>query len=245
MIEVINMKICIDIGHGKDTYPPSKGIGDFAEFTFNNAVGKYAKKMLEEQGFEVFLSQPFDGNDVSLRNRTNAINKAKCDFGFSIHANAHANTRIKGHWVFYWHESDKSLKLANIWDKYANELPNKRMGVTPSKTGTWTNFHICRETNMPFILVEHAFFTNPEELKLLKTDGFRKQCAEIITKAACEYAGKKYKKEVKEKKKEVSKWAKDAQKWVKDKGISDGKNPKETATREEIWTMIYRANGGK
>ena len=32
----------------------------------------------------------------------------------------------------------------------------------------------------------------------------------------------------------------DARKWVIDKGISDGSNPKDTVTREQVWAMLYR-----
>lgn len=39
---------------------------------------------------------------------------------------------------------------------------------------------------------------------------------------------------------QCSDWAKDAQSWVIENDISDGVRPKDTATREEIWTMIYR-----
>lgn len=41
----------------------------------------------------------------------------------------------------------------------------------------------------------------------------------------------------------VSNWALDAQKWVKQKGISDGLRPKDPVTREELWTMLWRAAG--
>lgn len=33
----------------------------------------------------------------------------------------------------------------------------------------------------------------------------------------------------------------DAQKFVKEKGISDGSNPKEPITREQVWAMLHRA----
>ena len=36
-----------------------------------------------------------------------------------------------------------------------------------------------------------------------------------------------------------------ARKWVIAKGISDGENPDAAATRQQIWTMLYRMNGGK
>lgn len=45
----------------------------------------------------------------------------------------------------------------------------------------------------------------------------------------------------------VSDWAKDAQKFVKENNISDGTNPKLTATREELWVMMhnfYKMMGG-
>ncbi|MGO3751223.1 MAG: glucosaminidase domain-containing protein [Peptoniphilaceae bacterium] len=38
-----------------------------------------------------------------------------------------------------------------------------------------------------------------------------------------------------------SDWAKDSWKWAIDKGITDGSNPKENCTREEVITMIKRA----
>lgn len=44
-------------------------------------------------------------------------------------------------------------------------------------------------------------------------------------------------------KQEVSDWAKEAWKWAKENGISDGTRPKDTVTREELWTMLYRMRG--
>lgn len=40
----------------------------------------------------------------------------------------------------------------------------------------------------------------------------------------------------------VSSWALDAQKWVIENQISDGEFPKNPVTREQLWTMLYRAN---
>lgn len=42
-----------------------------------------------------------------------------------------------------------------------------------------------------------------------------------------------------------SPWAKEAWKWGIENGIIDGKRPKDTATREEIITMIFRSKGEK
>lgn len=36
-----------------------------------------------------------------------------------------------------------------------------------------------------------------------------------------------------------------ARAWVMEKGISDGEDPDKPATRQQVWTMLYRMNGGK
>lgn len=38
---------------------------------------------------------------------------------------------------------------------------------------------------------------------------------------------------------EVSTWARDAFKWAVMNGISDGSRPKDSVTREEVWTMLH------
>lgn len=43
----------------------------------------------------------------------------------------------------------------------------------------------------------------------------------------------------------ISEWAKEAAAWAVEKGITDGTRPKATATREEIWTMLWRAFNDK
>lgn len=48
-----------------------------------------------------------------------------------------------------------------------------------------------------------------------------------------------------EKKDDVSPWAREARDWAVSRGITDGTRPKDPATREEIWAMLYRMNGGK
>lgn len=41
----------------------------------------------------------------------------------------------------------------------------------------------------------------------------------------------------------VSDWARDAHVWAVSRGITDGTRPKDAVTREEVWTMLYRALG--
>jgi N-acetylmuramoyl-L-alanine amidase len=192
------IRISFDIGHGKNTYPPSKGIGNFAEWEFNNAVVKYAIPLAEYNNFEVLLTQPLDSDVVNLTQRINNINaehkKNPIKLLMSFHADFNENLNAKGHWCFYWHTSTNGKKLATIWMKYADEiLPNPSRGLMQSKPNEWTNFAINRDTDMPTALMEHAFYSSSDDLKLLKSDDFRKQCAIVAVKTICEYCGVEYK----------------------------------------------------
>jgi N-acetylmuramoyl-L-alanine amidase len=187
-------RIALDCGHGKDTWTihHSKGIGDFAEYDFNNQVGKYVVEFGKKYDFEFIITQPFDNNDVSLTDRSNLVKKEKADILVSIHANYADNNKIKGHSVYYWYTNSLSKKLAEIWKTNADHmLPNKQwnQGIFESKLNYWTNFHILREIHIPAILIESAFFSNSEELQLLKSDEFRRLCAMCIVKTLCDYFG--------------------------------------------------------
>jgi N-acetylmuramoyl-L-alanine amidase len=185
--------VAIDIGHGLNTYPPSKGIGTFAEFTFNNAVGKLAKELAEVNGFEVFLSQPFDANEVPLIDRTGSINLKQVDFGFSIHANASNDGRVTGHEFWHWHSDEQARKMCAYADANAIALlPNKRRGIKVSEPKVNVNFGILRVPRMPFVLGEFGFFTNTEERALLLKESFQLQCAKVVVKTFCDYTGKEF-----------------------------------------------------
>jgi N-acetylmuramoyl-L-alanine amidase len=191
--------IVIDIGHGSNTYPPSKGIGDFAEHSFNSAVGLKIKELAEHNGFTVLFSQQPNAPEVSLASRSawiNAQHKASPILCLlSIHANA-ASGNTSGHCVFHWETSANGKKLAEIWNRLAKKMlpiPQFGQGIWASKRGEWTDFHILRETTPPSILIEHFFYSNPVELQKCNTSEFVNLAAEVAVRAICEYAGVTFK----------------------------------------------------
>lgn len=199
------MKVLIDVGHGTNTFPPSKGIylpnGEvFEEHDFNSEVGIEVKKLAQHNDFQVVYSQQPNSKEVPLRTRIKNINREHKKDPFvaiiSIHANYSSNKSANGHSVFHWISSKKGKELAILWNKYANEiLPNKQWGngIIPSRLNHWTNFGILRDTLPPAILAEHFFFSNDSERKLANTDNFVKKSAEVSVRALCEFVGKEFK----------------------------------------------------
>ena len=188
--------VAFDAGHGIDTYPPAKGVPEMAEFEFNAAVVDYAMILAARNDLQILLTQDLNGVDTPLPARTRIALNAGADLLVSFHADWSPNPSARGHWVFYWYDHPPSRRLAEIWDRHARELlPIPRRGPTPSRPGTWTNFHMTREParrGMPSILVEHGFMSNPDDLEHLLSEEYRRLCAVVAVKACCEFLDKPY-----------------------------------------------------
>lgn len=249
-------RVIFDIGHGTDT--KGKGVGDFREHDFNSAVVLKTKELAERQGFEVILTQEPYSTETPLRERINYANEVHKQNPtlclISFHANAAANTKATGWGVFHWHTSTKGKRFAEIWAKQAKILPIKQwgQGIWECKRGTWTNFIIVRDPVMPCLLIEHFFFTNPEELKNCTAPEMINQFAEVTVRAMCEFARTEYKeKDASTKLKgiyadadNISPWARDDVLYVQEQGLMQGDgvnfNPNHMLTREQEAVVTAR-----
>lgn len=193
-------KIGLDVGHGKDTFPSNgkgiyKGGKGYAEFNFNQSVGKKLKALLEAAGHTIILGQPFDSNDVTLTARTNKYNANNVDIVVSIHADANDNSDANGRYYFYWHTDSKGKRLAQLISKHVKSKGydlRTSDGSIASVPGTWTNFHMVRETKAPAILGENGFMTGNRDFDLIfgnKKDQYAKDIAESYFKGIQEYFG--------------------------------------------------------
>lgn len=190
-----------DVGHGSNTWPPSKGtnasggVPGMAEHSFNAAVGAEIKRLLTGK-LRTFEGQPFNGRDVALGTRINKYNAQhqadKTAIGMSNHGNA-GNKKTRGFGVFYWHSSATAKKLAQrVLAEYKREFPDMPIwgtGLFACVPGTWTDFYLVRETASPFILIEWEFFTNDAARKLMLTSDYRKRCAKVAARAAAGWYG--------------------------------------------------------
>ena len=250
------VKVAFDAGHGKDTYPPSKGVPEMAEYEFNAAAVSYAVEYAERNGIDVVLTQGLNHNDVSLNNRTQKAFSKNVELIISFHADANPDSSARGHWVFYWHNHSPSKELAETWDKIAKEfLPIPRRGPRASEPGTWSNFHMTREPaqrGIPAILVEHGFMTNPQDLKYLKSEEYRALCGMVAVMAVCEYMGLPFTKGGPEEMGKIfpdvpdDKWYTDDVNKAAELGIvkgyeSDGTfRPEESISRAELAVVLMR-----
>jgi N-acetylmuramoyl-L-alanine amidase len=81
----------------------------------------------------------------------------KADLFFSIHADAWKTERPEGACAFVYREGSRAHKIAH------SILPALQEGIGSRGNVRIANFYVLRKTNMPAILLEIGFVTNPDD----------------------------------------------------------------------------------
>ncbi|MBY0097063.1 N-acetylmuramoyl-L-alanine amidase [Mesobacillus maritimus] len=175
------MKIMLDAGHGYNT-PGKRSPDGMIEYEFNRAVALHARSLLQNyQNVTVYFAHS-DNRDVPLQERTNNANSLNVDIYVSIHANAFGS----GGWTSasgietYIYTSKPRIAL-----QLAQKIQRNLVAETglPNRGVKTADFHVLRETKMDGVLVECGFMTNQNDLKLLRSEEYRRTIAEGIVKA--------------------------------------------------------------
>lgn len=145
--------VMLDAGHGGvDTGATRAGCH---EKDINLDVAKDLKRYLEMKGVNVIMTRDSDAK-ISLEERVKMANESGCDAFVSIHVNSAKNPDIQGvetHWL-----KEDSQKFAKIIHN------NLSLGVDTIDRGTFqSNFYVINHTQMPAVLVEMGFISNPKE----------------------------------------------------------------------------------
>lgn len=186
-----NNLVVLDPGHGgKD--PGARG-AKINEKDVNLAIALKVGELLKQKGIKVEYTRSTDVF-VDLEPRAKAANDLNPGVFVSIHCNASPDTTVQGTETYYYAPmevpdlfmmQDERKALAS---KVHQVLMN-RIG-RPSRGVKTANFSVLRNTDMPSILIETAFISNPEEEQLLMSDVFRNGAAQGIADGIAAYLGK-------------------------------------------------------
>ncbi len=189
------VRISWSAGHGLNT--PGKRTPDgLREWEFNSAVVVEAIRLLEQYQdvLQLRLDDPTGQRDVPLQERSNRSNSWNADVHIDVHANAFGNggwNAVQGIETFvYTTRPPRDVALATNVQKRL--IANTRR---PDRGVKAENFHMLRETRAVSILVECGFMTNQEEATLLKSEAYRKLCAQSIVEGLIETYNLKLKEE--------------------------------------------------
>jgi N-acetylmuramoyl-L-alanine amidase len=185
---LVGKTICIDPGHGGSD-PGALGSTGTKEKDNTLAISLLLRDKLEKNGANVVMSRDSDKDvaysgasaDEELGARVDVANEAGADIFVSIHNDSFANCSASGTTTYHYGDSD-SVRLAGFVQKcLVDELGTKDRG------SRFASFYVIRYTDMPAILVEVAFISNPEEEVLLASIDGRFKAAETIFQGVVKY----------------------------------------------------------
>ncbi|NLZ52278.1 MAG: cell wall hydrolase [Thermoanaerobacteraceae bacterium] len=191
--------IVIDPGHGG--IDGGTSFNNILEKNINLDVSLKLKRMLEKEGANVIMTRAKDialdhlnnkneyRHKRDLISRVDIINNARPDIFLSIHVNAEKSSpKTAGPMVFYYFDSVKSRKLAQILQK-SLETAYIEVGheVSSRRPVGNTSLFILRNTEPPGVIVEMGFITNSWDRQLLTTQDFQKKLSKAIVIAVKEY----------------------------------------------------------
>lgn len=171
------IKIFIDQGHNPTGYH-NVGANWYGLFEqdITYQVGIYLAEMLNsDPRFEAKLSRPTPttvlgtNNSTSLIERVKMANEWPANYFISIHANANTNTEINGTEVYIYKFYTQANWLAEqVMDGIVETVGTKNNGVRARPS-----LYVLRKTNMPSILVEMAYMSNPSDSIKLRDDQYQ------------------------------------------------------------------------
>ncbi|WP_256992534.1 N-acetylmuramoyl-L-alanine amidase [Paenibacillus sp. XY044] len=173
--------IVIDPGHGGED-PGATAVNGRFEKEFTLSMAQALASLLEKDSrLQVKLTRS-DDTFISTQDlfRPKFANEQRADLFISIHGNTFGDPSVSGTESFYYH--DQSLDLANIIHKHVVMATgfNDR-GVKNA------NYFVLRETQMPAVLLELGYLTNPENDENMWTPDFQQSAASSIYKGIKEY----------------------------------------------------------
>lgn len=178
--------IVIDSGHGGDD-PGKIGINQAKEKDVNLKIAQKVKKRLKKEGWKVVMTREKDmmlgdadkGNRKihDMKARVELINKTSPAMAVSIHQNSYEDAKVHGAQVFYYSHSEEGKRMAETMQK--SLLTADEANTRQAKAND--TYYLLRRTEVPTIIVECGFLSNPEEAKKLTDISYQKALAEAIT----------------------------------------------------------------
>lgn len=158
-------------------------------------VGLKLRDALQAQGVEVVMTRTSQDVDISNIERAQIANRAEADLFVRIHADGSDNTSTKGIHVLYpagtegWTDdisavSKKAAALAQARLIAATGAKDRGIDARSDMTGfNWSD--------VPVILPEIGFMTNPDEDRLLASGAYQDKIVKGLTQAILEFLGVK------------------------------------------------------
>ncbi len=160
--EVKHPYIYIDVGHGGND--PGAGKAPVVEKDLVLDISLKLKDELELRSISCFINRE-DDRDISLSERVEQANSLDCSLFLSVHIDSFKNSQPSGVSTLYNPYSEISAQYAEIMQSHIKNLGMKDRNTIPR-----SDLYVLRLTEMPAILLELGFISNPQDVKFLTNE---------------------------------------------------------------------------
>ena len=185
---LLGKTICLDPGHGGSD---CGAVGPTGTQEKDNtlAISLLLRERLEKNGAVVVMTRDADKDvsypdstaDEELGARVDIANESGADIFISIHNDSFTNSSAAGTTTFHYGDNEAVRLAGQVQKCLVDELGTRDRG------SRFASFYVIRYTDMPAILVEVAFISNPEEELLLASVDGRCKAAESIFQGVVKY----------------------------------------------------------
>lgn len=174
----VKFNVFIDAGHGGDD-PGGIGPMGLPESFVNLSIALKLRKILEAKGIKVEIDRTSNTN-VSLQQRAAEANRSGANLFIGLYCNSVVVPYLYGTTTYYFHKN--SRRFASYLEHYISlHLNLKYDGVVHD------DLYVLRFTDMPAVIIEYAYISNPYEEHLLASSTFRQLIANGIANAVLRY----------------------------------------------------------
>ena len=185
-------RVVIDAGHG-GIDGGAMGKNGTVEREINLQIAFEIENLFKSKGFEVYLTRKDENglyDDTSpgfkkrdLQKRVEIVKSVNANIFISVHLNTYSSSSRRGAQVFFKKGNVNAKNLADGIQLELNLLKeSKRM--YDAITG---DYFLLNALEIPAVIVECGFLSNPEEERLLTTKSYQKTLAKAIYTGTTRY----------------------------------------------------------
>lgn len=187
--------VVLDAGHGGGD-PGKVGVGDVVEKEINLQIAKKVEQLLKKEKVKVIMTREEDAmlagegstgtKSADMKERVRIINEEAPQLAVSIHQNSYQDAVVHGAQVFYYSGSSEGENAAKVMQSalLAVDEDNTRQAKAND------TYYLLKRTDVPTIIVECGFLSNPEDAQNLCNEEYQDKVSEAICKGILEIIGK-------------------------------------------------------
>jgi N-acetylmuramoyl-L-alanine amidase len=174
----LKFNVFLDAGHGGED-PGGIGPMGLPESFVNLSIALKLQKILRAKGIRTEIDRESNIN-VSLQQRAAEANRSGANLFIGLYCNSVVVPYLYGTTTYYFHRD--SYRFADYLEHYiSSKLNLKYDGVVRD------DLYVLRFTEMPAVIIEYAYISNPYEERLLASSTFRSLIANGIANAIYKY----------------------------------------------------------